>query len=234
MTNKTVVIFGGEGAIGSAIAHAFRAAGADVHAVGHARADVLDERAVAAVADELREIDVALSAAAFPYRGGPLADRTVDELLHPIERMLRANLTVARAVAPHMRPGGTILTLSTAGARFARPGNLGFGTACAAVEQLTQRLAAELGPSGVRVVCLRPHAIPGTPLTTRVFGASAAATLAGNTLLGRLPTLQQVADTAVFLASDRAAAITGAVIDVSCGSALRAHQFDQVAIGVLD
>ena len=41
------------------------------------------------------------------------------------------------------------------------------------------------------------------------------------TLLGRLPTLAQVADTAVFLASDRAAAITGAVIDLTCGNAVR-------------
>jgi len=233
MNDKTVVIFGGGGALGGAIAGAFRTAGADVHAVGHARADVLDQRAVAAVAGELGEIDVALNAAAFPYRPGPFADLTVDEILFPLETIVRANVTVAKAVAPHMRPGGTLLTLSTAGARFARPGNLGFGTACAAVEQLTQRLAAELGPSGVRVVCLRPHAIPGTPLTTKVFGASAER-LTENTLLGRLPTLQQVADTAVFVASDRAAAITGAVIDVTCGSAIRAHRFDQAVIGVLD
>jgi NAD(P)-dependent dehydrogenase (short-subunit alcohol dehydrogenase family) len=53
---------------------------------------------------------------------------------------------------------------------------------------MTRRLAVELGPSGVRVVCLRPHAI---------------------------------ADAAVFLASDRAAAITGAVIDLTCGNAVR-------------
>lgn len=245
MKNKTAVIFGGDGAVGGAIARAFAAAGADVHAIGHARADVLDEQAVAAVAAELGEIDVALNAAAFPYRSGPLAELTVDELLHPIEAILRANVTVAKAVAPHLRPGGTLLTLSTAGARFARPGNLGFGTACAAVEQLTQRLAAELGPRGVRVVCLRPHAIPGTPLTGHVFaplarasGTTVDAMLAAwapdQTLLGRLPTLEQVADTAVFLASDQAAAITGAVIDVTCGSAIRAHHFGQAVVGVLD
>ena len=53
------------------------------------------------------------------------------------------------------------------------------------------------------------------------------------TLLGRLPTLAQVAAAAVFLASDGAGAITGAVVDLGCGSAIRAQQFGQARIGVL-
>ena len=57
---------------------------------------------------------------------------------------------------------------------------------------------------------------------------------ADQTLLGRLPTLAQVADAAVFLASDRAGAITGAVIDLTCGSAIRAQQFGHALIGMLD
>ena len=147
------------------------------------------------------------------------------------------------------RRSGVILTLSTAGARFARPGNLGFGTTCAAIEQMTQRLAAELGPSGVRVVCLRPTAIADAPasgsFTGEVFAPLAAASGVGveqmlaqwgedQTLLGRLPTLAQVADAAVFLASDRAGAITGAVTDLTSGNAVRAQQYGQALIGVLD
>ena len=146
------------------------------------------------------------------------------------------------------RGSGTILTLSTVGSRFARPGNLGFGTACAAIEQMTQRLAAELGPSGVRTVCLRPHAIADGPAhgsyTGEVFTPLAEAAGVGveqllarwgedQTLLGRLPTLAQVAAAAVFLASDGAGAITGAVVDLGCGSAIRAQQFGQARIGVL-
>jgi enoyl-[acyl-carrier-protein] reductase (NADH) len=148
-----------------------------------------------------------------------------------------------------MRRTGAILTLSTAGARFARPGNLGFGTACAAIEQLSQRLAAELGPSGTRVVCLRPHAVPDAAangsFTAEAFAPLAAAAGvtveqllarwgADQALLGRLPTLAQVADTAVFLASDHAAAITGAVVDLTCGSAMRAQAFGGALVGVLD
>ena len=52
------------------------------------------------------------------------------------------------------------------------------------------------------------------------------------TLLGRLPTLDQVADAAVFLASDRAAAITGAVVDLTCGAAVRNN--GQALIGLVD
>jgi len=274
LEGKTAVIYGGGGAIGGAVARAFAAAGAHVHLAGRTRArleavandigdaadvaevDALDERAVAehadAVAAEAGGIDIALNAVSFPYASGtPFAELAVEDVMRPIDLYLRANLITAKAVARHMTPrrSGTILTLSTVGSRFARPGNLGFGTACAAMEQLTQRLAVELGPSGVRVVCLRPTAIADAPskgsYTGEVFGPLAAAAGVSveqmlaqwgedQTLLGRLPTLAQVADAAVFLASDRAGAITGAVADLSCGNAVRAQQFGQALIGVLD
>ena len=274
LEDKTAVIYGGGGAVGGAVARAFAGAGARVHLAGRSRArleavaddigdgaevavlDVLDERAVVEHADAVAAaaggIDIALNAVSFPYAQGTLlADLAVEQVMHPIDCFLRANLITAKAVARHMaaRRSGVILTLSTAGSRFARPGNLGFGTTCAAIEQMTQRLAAELGPSGIRVVCLRPTAIADAAsngsYTGEVFAPLAAA--AGlsveqmlaqwgedQTLLGRLPTLAQVADAAVFLASDRAGAITGAVTDLSSGSAVRAQQFGQALIGVLD
>ena len=273
LDGKTAVIYGGGGAVGGAVARAFAGAGARVYLAGRSRdrleamaadigdgaevavLDVLDERAVVEHADAVAAaaggIDIALNAVSFPYAQGTLADLDVEQVMHPIDCFLRANLITAKAVARHMaaRRSGVILTLSTAGSRFARPGNLGFGTTCAAIEQMTQRLAADLGPSGVRVVCLRPTAIadaaPNGSYTGKVFAPLAAA--AGlsveqmlaqwgtdQTLLGRLPTLAQVADAAVFLASDRAGAITGAVTDLTSGSAVRAQQFGQALIGVLD
>jgi 3-oxoacyl-[acyl-carrier protein] reductase len=274
LEDKTAVIYGGGGAIGGAVARAFAGAGAHVYLAGRTRArledvandtgdatdvaevDALDERAVAehadAVAADAGGIDIALNAVSFPYVAGtPFAELGVEEVMAPIDAFLRTNLITAKAVAPHMaaRQSGTILTLSTAGSRFARPGNLGFGTACAAIETMTQRLAADLGPSGIRVVCLRPQAIPDAvsngSYTGEVFGPLAAQMgisveemLAqwgeDQTLLGRLPTLAQVADTAVFLASDRGGAITGSVVDLTCGNAVRARQFGQALIGFLD
>ena len=91
-------------------------------------------------------------------------------------------------------------------------------------------------PSGVRAVCLRPHAIEDAAAngshTGELFaGWAAEAGVSVDemlvqwgedlTLLGRLPTLAQVADTAVFLASERAGAITGAVVDLTRGNAVR-------------
>ena len=274
LEDKTAVIYGGGGAIGGAVARAFAAAGAHVYLAGRTRArleevandigdpadvaelDALDERAVVehadAVAADAGGIDIALNAVSFPYvQGTLLAELAVEEVMHPIDSFLRTNLITAKATARHMtaRRSGAILTLSTAGSRFARPGNLGFGTTCAAIEQMTQRLAVELGPSGVRVVCLRPTAIADAAsngsYTGEVFAPLAAAAGVSveqmlaqwgedQTLLGRLPTLAQVADAAVFLASDRAGAITGAVADLTSGNAVRAQQFGQALIGVLD
>jgi 3-oxoacyl-[acyl-carrier protein] reductase len=263
LENKTALIYGGGGAIGGAVARAFADAGARVYLAGRSRArleavakdigdtagvaevDALDERAVAEHADSVAAdaggVDIALNAVSSLFQATtPFAELAVDDVMHPIDTFLRTNLITAKAVARHMtaRGSGTILTLSTAASTFARTGNLGFGTTCAAIEAMTQRLALELGPSGVRAVCLRPTAIQDAPANGSYTGeqfAPLAASAGVNveqmlaqwgqnqTLLGRLPTLAQVADTAVFLASDRAAAITGAVVDLTCGNAVRTN-----------
>ena len=126
-----------------------------------------------------------------------------------------------------------ILTISTSGSRKSGPGFLGYGTTCAAIEGFSRILAGELGPSGVRVVCLRPHAIPESISTSHVRGLfNGFAERAGtsvealmeewsrttDTLLGRFPTLAEVADYAAFVASDRASAMTGAIANLTCGS----------------
>ncbi len=100
----------------------------------------------------------------------------------------------------------------------------GFGVACAAIEGLSRTLAGELSPQGVRVVCLRPHRIgdtlPMDPEFPKMERESFRQLLEGLTLLKRLPTLAEVADTAAFLASDRAGAITGTVANLTCGSSV--------------
>jgi 3-oxoacyl-[acyl-carrier protein] reductase len=87
------------------------------------------------------------------------------------------------------------------------------------IEGLTHTLAAELGPQGVRVVCLKPHRIGDSGLNAdpRVEQAEFRSFLEDMTLLKRLPTLAEVANKAVFLASDRAGSITGAVANLTGG-----------------
>ncbi|HYY20705.1 MAG TPA: SDR family oxidoreductase, partial [Thermoleophilaceae bacterium] len=104
----------------------------------------------------------------------------------------------------------------------------GAAPAWGAVEAFTRSLALEVGPAGVRVVCLRSHAVPETPLIEANVetAATAAGITAGqfqaaleqSTLLKRLPTLAEVADTAAFVASDRAGAMTATVANLSAGS----------------
>src|SRR4029453_11078440 len=179
-------------------------------------------------------------AVSFPHLQGTLAtELTFEEVWHPIDVFVRTNLITAMAVGRHMRAqrSGVILTLSTP--RIMPPGVLGYGTTCAAIEEMTQRLAVDVGPSGVRVVCLRPHAISDAPshgsYTNELFARWAADAGVSVeqmpvqwgkdlTLLGRLPTIAQVADTAVFLASESAGAITGTVVDLTGGSEVRNSQ----------
>lgn len=90
----------------------------------------------------------------------------------------------------------------------------GFSLGCAEIECLARSLAGEIGRQGVRVACIRPsftrETYPDVPL-------DAIQPLIDRTALGRLPLLREVADTAAFVASDGAGAISGAVINLTCG-----------------
>jgi NAD(P)-dependent dehydrogenase (short-subunit alcohol dehydrogenase family) len=126
---------------------------------------------------------------------------------------------------------GVILTLSTPAARVTPPGCLGYITTCAAKEAFSRALASELAPRNIRVLCIRPHAISDAPAagsyTQVLFAPMASAAgmtvaqwlehAAQGTMLKRLPTLSDVAETAAFLASDRASAMTATVANLTCG-----------------
>lgn len=93
----------------------------------------------------------------------------------------------------------------------------GFSLACAALECLARTLAAEVGRHGVRVVALRPNAVPESPPEERPAADDVFVGLAEATALGRLPRPHEVADAAAYLASDRASAMTGAILNLTCG-----------------
>lgn len=206
-----------------------------------AQVDALDEQAVERhandVAARIGGIDIALNAVGvFHVQGTPLADLSLEDFGHPVTAYTRTHFITAKAVARHMakRGSGVILTLSTPVSRMPGPGYLGHSVACAGIEALSRHLAGELGPNGIRVVCLRSHAIPEAAVmgshSRDVFrqvaeraGITIEDMLAGGangTLLKRLPTLAEVANTAVFLASEHAGAMTGAVANLTCGMIL--------------
>jgi NAD(P)-dependent dehydrogenase (short-subunit alcohol dehydrogenase family) len=202
-----------------------------------AQVDVLDERAVETHASAVAAaggIDIALNAVSFMHdQGTVLANLSLDAYMHPIDQFLRSLFITSRAVARHMgkRRPGAILTLTAPAAKMAVPGHLGHIVSCAGIEAFSRALAAELAPR-VRVLCIRPHAVADAPAAGSYTGAlfTAKAEAAGisvadwlggaaqTTMLKRLPTLTDVAETAAFLASDRAGAMTGTVANLTCGA----------------
>lgn len=260
LKDKVAIIHGAGGAIGGATARAFAGEGARVFLAGRSRqrldavadaigaaggtaevavVDALDEAAVERHADDVHaaagRIDVALNAVGLVHVQGPgVLELSLHDFLQPVEAYARTNFLTARAAARHMvaQGSGVILTLSTPGAKMTGQGFLGNGVSSAAVEAFSRLLAGELGARGVRVVCLRPHAIPEAvphSHTREVFSVMAdgagtdietmlARHAESGTLLRRLPTLAQVAQAAVFAASDHAGAMTGSVVNLTCGA----------------
>jgi NAD(P)-dependent dehydrogenase (short-subunit alcohol dehydrogenase family) len=225
LENKTAVIYGAGGAIGAAVAHAFAREGATLILTGRNDVDALDERAVEEHLDTVGPVDISFNAVG-PGPAAqrvPLTEMSADAFARPIDFYTRANFITATAAARH--GAGVIIMLTAVPGRLPAPMVGGQAPAWAAVEALSRALALELG---IRVVCLRCHAIPETPLIEANFATAASVAgvtpaefrtaLEQRTLLGRLPTLAEVADTAAFVASDRAGAITGTVVNLSAGA----------------
>lgn len=261
LSNKTAIIYGGSGAIGSAIARAFHQAGATIFLVArnatklqrvadqidkgsnriHTKAlDVLDESAVheqvAEVVSQTGRIDISVNVTGtFHIQGVTFAELSVEDFMFPVTTYIRANFITAQAAAKFMikQKTGVLLSISTPGSKLPGTGFMGYGLACSGIEALNRHFAGELGMHGIRSVCLRPDAMPeaashGSHSKEVFAGAAGGAGISieemleqhaqANTLLKRLPTLEEVANTAVFMASDKAGAITGTVINLTCGS----------------
>jgi 3-oxoacyl-[acyl-carrier protein] reductase len=197
--------------------------------------DALDQESIEAHAEavvaEAGRIDVSFNAITLQdVQGTPLLDMALEDFTRPILNGTTSHFLTARAAARHMlnQRSGVIVTLSASAVRLPDPvmgpplmG--GFGVACTAIEALTHNLAGELGPQGIRVVCVRSEGLPeawhGTPEESKKFENldEFETPLAGRTLLRRLPKLSELADVAAFVASDQAA-MTATVANVTCGS----------------
>jgi NAD(P)-dependent dehydrogenase (short-subunit alcohol dehydrogenase family) len=198
--------------------------------------DALDEigveRHVANVAEQAGRIDILFNAIGMhDVQGASLLDLALEDIYRPIHNGVRAQLITARAVGRHMlrHRAGVLMTITAGPAREATAGIGGFGPACEAIEGLWRNLAAELGPSGIRCVGIRSAGSPDAPDMQAMFATHAQADgipldvylegIGQSALLKRLPLVAEVAAMAAVTASDRASAVTGTFIDVTCGSA---------------
>jgi NAD(P)-dependent dehydrogenase (short-subunit alcohol dehydrogenase family) len=260
LDHKTAVVYGAGGAIGSAVARAFAREGAEVHLAGRTRAtleavaqrirhnggtahvaevDVLDRVAVARHADGVAAsggIDICFNATSNDdVQGTPLLAMPFEEFLRPVTKAVTAHFNIAVAVGRHMSRRGRGVILVMAGGREAIPLLGGSHVAWAALAGLCRQLAAEFGPSGVRVSWLlspgspgydehdqlQDPAVPGEAVPGEAVPGAAGATGAPGTaglLIRHLPSYDEVANIAVFAASDWARTITASEINFTGGA----------------
>jgi len=216
------------------------AVAADIEAAGGsaevAELDALDEQAVdehvQAVVSQAGSIDVSFNLISRgDVQGIPLVDMTTADLTRAVTTGLTANFLTARAAARRMieQGSGVILTLTSGSASGGTPLMGSTSPADAATESFMRSLAAEVGEHGVRVVGLWTAGVPETLSPEKIASVNSTMDLdaagvermieglAGMTMLRWAPRLAQVAEVAAFLASDRAAAMTGTITNVTCG-----------------
>ena len=258
LKDKVAVIYGAGGAIGGAVALAFAREGAKVFVTGRylapveavakdivsaggsaeaAVVDALDEQAVdkhlQSMIDKEGRVDISFNAVGIPdttILGVPLVDVDVEQFSRPITTYTRSYFLTARLAARRMvaKRSGVIMRITALHSRTGIPLVGGYGPAMAAMEALTRDLSAEIAPQGIRVVGLRPQAMPETGTIKEAFEPRAKAsgmtweqwqeTLASRTHPRRLMTLEEVANVAVFIASDKASGMTGTTVNLTMGS----------------
>jgi NAD(P)-dependent dehydrogenase (short-subunit alcohol dehydrogenase family) len=202
-----------------------------------AAVDALDERAVdehlQAVIDQAGRVDISFNAVGIPDTnivGVPLVELDVEQFSLPITAYATSYFLTARTAARRMvaNKSGVIMTVTALPSRTGTPLNGGYGPAQAAKEALTRELSAELAPQGIRVVGLRPHGMPETDSLKEVSDAKAKGSgrtweqfqelVASTNHARRGMTLEEVANLAVFMASDKASGMTGTTVNLSMGS----------------
>jgi 3-oxoacyl-[acyl-carrier protein] reductase len=188
LDDKTAIIYGGGGAIGSAVSRAFAREGARVYVAGltwskleqaaneiraaggvaePAELDALDERAVIehadAVAGAAGRIDISFNLISYGViQGTPMVDMDSDDYLRPVTTAVRTMFLTSRAAARHMIRQGSGVILAFGGDADPPPGlHLGSLQICFhAIEAMRRQLASELGQYGIRTVTLRTGGVP--------------------------------------------------------------------------
>jgi NAD(P)-dependent dehydrogenase (short-subunit alcohol dehydrogenase family) len=196
-----------------------------------AEVDALDAKAVNDyVRDLVRKtgtLDVSFNAIGLEDRQGvPLTEMTLDDFVRPVRIAMETQFITSTAAGRIMKEqrSGVILSLTATPGGIGYPNVGGFGPACCAIEGFSRDLASELGPFGVRVVNIRSAGSPDSRVFKEAIehGGETAASfiqkIKDDTMLKDLPSMTDIANVAVFLASGLASKITGVTVDVTCGS----------------
>lgn len=243
LKNKVALVTGGGQGFGQGIAETFAREGAKVAVVDldldkaravakgigrnaiAIKADVSKardvERMVAATIKRFGDLEIIVNNAGISHRNRPLMEVTEAEFDKVFAVNVKSIFLTTQAVVPHFRArgGGVICNIgSTAGIR-PRPGLTWYNASKGAVNLVSKSLAVELAPDRIRVVAIAPVA-GETPLLATFMGEDTPekrAQFRASIPLGRLSTPQDIANACLFVCSDEAAMVTGAVLEVDGG-----------------
>jgi 3-oxoacyl-[acyl-carrier protein] reductase len=248
LSGKVALVTGSSRGIGAAIAKLFAEEGANVAVHGRDKAALTTVRkeieaaggsAIQVSGDVTRFADIEAMRREIEGHLGPPdiivanagASVTPPGIFEEIseegwQATVNANLTATFLTIKSFLPGmktrgaGNIITMSSAAARRAHPQSpVPYAAAKAGIQMLTQHLAAQVGPSGIRVNCIAPETIL-TERNERQIPDAQKKSLVDIHPIRRLGTPEDVARAAVFLASDESSWITGVILDVSGGAVM--------------
>ncbi len=228
---RTVLVTGGSRGIGLGCARAFAAAGhrvavtssstpVDEPGVLTVKCDVTDrdqvEAAVTQVEDQLGPVEVLVANAGIT-RDGLLVRMSEEDFEVVVATNLTATWRLAKRVLPKMMKArwGRIVVVSSVGAYIGAPGQANYASSKAGLIGLARSIAREYGPRGITANVVAPG-----PIATDMLDAmpeDKRAALGSQVPVGRVGTVDEVAATVAFLASEPAAYITGAVVPVDGG-----------------
>ena len=246
LANKIALITGAGSGFGEGIARTFAREGAKVAIVDineqaardvavslgsgavAIRADVSKrsdvDAAVQATVDAFGGLDILVNNAGITHVRKPLTDVTEEEFDRILAVNVKSIFHTAQAVVPvfRKRGSGVILNIgSTAGLR-PRPGLTWYNTSKGAVNLASKSMATELAADKIRVCAIAPT-IGDTALLSSFMGGDSdelRAKFNASVPLGRMSTPQDVANAALFLASDEAGYLTGVVLEVDGGRSI--------------
>lgn len=180
--------------------------------------DVTDEDSIAAMAQAVGEVDIAVNAAGTTDVGS-IAKIQRERIEAQLAVHVTGNLLFMKHVAPRMAPGGSIILFSSLTARVPGTGLAAYAGAKAALEHIVRIAALEFGPRGIRVNAVAPG-FTRTPMTQAFLADERIADIyRKETALGELTEPTQVAATVAWLAA-RDCFTTGQTIAVSGGAQL--------------
>ncbi|MBB5694587.1 glucose 1-dehydrogenase [Muricoccus pecuniae] len=243
LTGKAAVITGGDSGIGRAVAIAYAREGADLlisYLDEHEDAqetqrwvekegrkcvlvpgDIGDPAHCRAIiqkaVEEFGRLDILVNNAAFQMVRQSLEEIPDEEWVHTFNTNIHSQFFLTKAALPHMKPGSAIVNTSSVNSDKAPPSLIAYSATKAAIANFTASLGQSLAEKGIRVNCVAPGPI-WTPLIPSTMPEEEVKSFGQSVPMKRPGQPKEVATLFVFLASDDASYVTGALYAVTGGT----------------